>query len=45
MTTAPKTQKQPYPELSTPMPADTPPLASIPSDGLPAQIAYLTRAL
>lgn len=45
MTTATKTQKQPSPELTTPMPADTPPLASIPADGLPAQIAYLTRAL
>ena len=45
MTTATKAKRTPAADLATPMPADTPPLASIPADGLPAQLAYLTRAL
>lgn len=44
MTTATKAKRTPA-DVATPMPADTPPLAAIPADGLPAQLAYLTRAL
>lgn len=45
MTPATKTAKPRPVEDSTPLPADTPPLASVPADGLPAQLAYLTRVL
>lgn len=45
MTPATKTAKPRPVEASTPLPADTPPLASVPADGLPAQLAYLTRVL
>ena len=41
MTTATKKKTAPAP----PLPADTPVLASVPADGLPAQLNYLTRAL
>lgn len=45
MTPATKTAKPRPAEASPPLPADTPPLASVPADGLPAQLAYLTRVL
>lgn len=32
-------------DAGPPLPADAPPLASVPADGLPAQLAYLTRVL
>lgn len=41
MTTATKKKA----ESAPPLPAETPVLASVPADGLPAQLAYLTRTL
>jgi DNA replication protein DnaC len=45
MTRTVKTVKQRPADAGPPLPADAPPLASVPADGLPAQLAYLTRVL
>lgn len=45
MTPAAKTAKGRSADAGPPLPADAPPLASMPADGLPAQLAYLTRVL
>lgn len=45
MTPVAKSAKPRTIDASTPLPADTSPLASVPAGGLPAQLAYLTRVL